>query len=165
MVRLGIFHLILPATFVRLELFIYLCNKQYCCINVKWSNGRDKASALRCVRLCDGERARYVLCRQDDAVPVGLVRAFSSVCCKLTMIRQWQIVSILCSADFGFMNIPHHSGDGIRCFIWFVLSYQRLDQSRHFSQSAVLLWYAGHKGYVWLAVGFVHLITHFRLIF
>ena len=22
------------------------------------------------------------------------------------------------SVGFGFMNIPHHSGDGIRCFIW-----------------------------------------------
>lgn len=45
-----------PETFVRIELFMQSCNKQYYDINVKCSYGRDKASTLRCVRLRDGER-------------------------------------------------------------------------------------------------------------
>ena len=37
---------------------------------------------------------------------------------RFGMLRRCQSVSTPCSVVFGFMNIPHHSGDGIRCFIW-----------------------------------------------
>lgn len=36
------------------------------------------------------------------------------------------------------------------------LFYIRLDQSRHFPQSAVLLRYADHKGYVWQETDTLH---------